>query len=57
MLKYDQPQARKGASLPLKGPQTWSALGGEPINSGNDDDIDDDDDDDDFDDDDYDMFS
>ena len=58
MLKCDQPQARGGANLPLKGPQTRLALVGEPINYDHDDD-DDNDNDDDFvdDDDDYDVFS
>ena len=60
MLKCDQPRARRGANLPLKGPQTRSAPGGEPINYDDDDDYDgdDDDDDDDFEDDndDYDVF-
>ena len=49
MLKCDQPRARGGANLPLKGPQTRSALGGEPIKY-DDHDYDDDDDDDDYDD-------
>ena len=54
MLKYDQPRAKGGANLPLKGPQIGLALEGKPINYDNDDNDDDDIDNDD--DDDYDVF-
>ena len=61
MLKCYHLGGKRGAHNPPKGPKTWSARGGGPINYDNDDDNDNDDDDDDKDDndgdDDYDVFS